>query len=120
MPTLGDLVGKQSYRGILTGLTDAFLISEEKRNQLIAEDSKAEYVIRPFLQGRNLRAFAKAQTENYVLFLPKGFTKGGMGWEQDAEGKPEEQEAWTWFSTLVKNSFEQSGIKEAFAKFDLV
>jgi len=98
LPTLGDLVDKDIYYGIKTGLTHAFLITEEIRNKLIKEDGHATDIIRPFLQGRNLRPFCEAKAENYVLFLPKGFTKKGMGWAQEREGKPDEQSAWEWFS----------------------
>ena len=96
MPSLGDLVGNQVYYGIKTALTDAFLINEETRSQLIAEDKHAESVIRPFLQGRNLRSFSEVKAENYLLFLPKGFTKHGLG---ETWGGAGEQEAWAWFST---------------------
>jgi len=98
MPTLGDFIGvDNAYYGIKTGLTAAFLITPQKCEQLIRDDASAAQIIRPFLQGRNLRPFANAETENYLLFLPKGFTKKGMGWDEETEGKPGEQEAWDWF-----------------------
>ncbi|MBQ9361968.1 MAG: Eco57I restriction-modification methylase domain-containing protein [Bacteroidaceae bacterium] len=100
LPTLGELIGvDNAYYGIKTGLTAAFLITPQRCEQLVQNDASAAQIIRPFLQGRNLRPFANAETENYLLFLPKGFTKQGMGWSAETEGKPEEKEAWNWFST---------------------
>lgn len=36
------------YRGVLTGCNEAFIISGEKRKELIAEDPKSDEIIRPF------------------------------------------------------------------------
>lgn len=96
-PSLGFVVGLNNYRGILTGLTDAFLITPEKRKELIVLDACSSLVIRPFLQGRNLRAFKNPEAENYVIFMPKGFTKKGMDISDD-DAKPSEKDAWNWLS----------------------
>lgn len=95
--TLGDLIGDNIHYGIKTGLTEAFLLSPEKKVELIDSDFSSSIVIRPFLQGRNLRAFKNPEAENYVVFMPKGFTKKGMGISDD-EAKPNEKEAWNWLS----------------------
>ena len=39
------------YRGVITGLTEAFVISCEQRSALIAEDARSEEVIRPICAG---------------------------------------------------------------------
>ena len=36
------------YRGILTGCNEAFIINEEKKNELIAKDPNSAQIIRPF------------------------------------------------------------------------
>lgn len=45
------------YRGILTGYNDAFIISGEKKNELIAADPKSAEIIRPILRGRDIKRY---------------------------------------------------------------
>lgn len=85
-----------SYRGILTGLSKAFLISNEVRNNLIEEDASSSEVIRPFLIGSGLLAYKEPEISKYLIFTPKGFTRMNMG-INDNFPLPEENEAWNWF-----------------------
>ena len=41
-------------RGILTGLNDAFIITDEVRKKLIEDDPKSAEIIRPILRGRDI------------------------------------------------------------------
>ena len=101
MGTLEDLVGKESYRGLLTGLSKAFNISQEIAQKLIAEDASASEILRPFMQGRGMVPFGKPDTASYLLFIPKGFTMRAFGLnpeeKEDRKKMPNEQEAWEWF-----------------------
>ena len=51
------------YRGILTGYNDAFIISTEKRNEILAncltedERQRTEELIRPILRGRDIKRY---------------------------------------------------------------
>ncbi len=45
------------YRGILTGFNEAFIISSEKKNELIAADPKSAEIIRPILRGRDIKRY---------------------------------------------------------------
>ena len=101
MGTLEDTVGKESYRGLLTGLSKAFNVSIDTANRLIAENASASEILRPFMQGRGLIPFGKPETASYLLFIPKGFTAKAFGLnpedKEDREKMPDEQEAWSWF-----------------------
>ena len=52
------------YRGILTGCNEAFIISTEKRNEILAncrdeeERKRTEELIRPILRGRDIRRYS--------------------------------------------------------------
>ena len=46
------------YRGVLTGLNDAFIIDTNKKNQLIDEDARSAEIIRPILRGRDIGRYA--------------------------------------------------------------
>ena len=54
-----------AYRGVLSGLSEAFLISEEVYQRIISADTKAVQVIKPFLQGRDISAYTNAQAKSY-------------------------------------------------------
>ncbi|MDR1022811.1 MAG: class I SAM-dependent DNA methyltransferase, partial [Prevotellaceae bacterium] len=41
--------------GIKTGFNEAFIISGEKRKELIEQDPKSEEIIRPLLRGRDIK-----------------------------------------------------------------
>ena len=43
--------------GIKTGFNDAFVISTEKKNELIAADPKSAEIIRPILRGRDIKRY---------------------------------------------------------------
>ena len=103
MGTLEDLVGKESYRGLLTGLSKAFNVSIDTANRLISEDKSALEILRPFMQGRGMVPFGKPDTASYLLFIPKGFTMKAFGLnpedKEDRKKMPKEQEAWLWFES---------------------
>ena len=50
LATLGNI-----YRGVTTGYNPAFIISPEQREDIINNDSKSKEIIKPLLQGRNIR-----------------------------------------------------------------
>lgn len=55
------------YRGILTGLNEAFIIDETTKNELIRKDSKSAEIIKPLLRGRNLDRYLCNTTNEYIL-----------------------------------------------------
>ena len=108
--SLGTFINEKSFRGILTGLTEAYIVSEEKYNELIRQTNSSYDILRPFLQGRGLVAYDNAKANSYLLYIPKGFTLKGMGIEINEEELkrqkkkksdviPSEEEAWLWFSS---------------------
>jgi hypothetical protein len=75
---------------VLTGLTEAFLIDEGTRQKIITDDRKADELIKPFLQGRDVKSYALAKTKSYLILLEKGSTKRRIGYAT------EEESAWIW------------------------
>jgi hypothetical protein len=59
--------------GIKTGCNDAFIISGEKRNELIEQDQKNEEIIRPLLRGRDIKRYGYEFADLYLLFIPWHF-----------------------------------------------
>ena len=43
--------------GVKSGLTEAFVIDAEKRLEILSENPKANEIIKPFLNGRDVRRY---------------------------------------------------------------
>lgn len=55
------------YRGILTGYNEAFIIDQEKRDELVKEDPKSAEIIRPILKGREIQRYYAEWTNDFVV-----------------------------------------------------
>lgn len=71
---LSEYVNGQIYRGLLTGLNEAFVIDQATRDRLIAEDPNSAHVIKPFLAGRDIKRYQTPRADKYLILFPKGFT----------------------------------------------
>ena len=70
--SLGEYVDGKFYYGIKTGLNEAFVIDEETRARLIAEDPRSTEIIKPWLRGRDIKKWQAEWARLYVLFTRKG------------------------------------------------
>ena len=63
----------QIYRGILTGYNDAFIISSEKRDEILAncadedERERTAELIRPILRGRDIKRYDYEFADQYII-----------------------------------------------------
>ena len=61
------------YRGVLTGYNDAFIISTEKRDEILAncqtenERLRTAELIRPILRGRDIKRYGYEWAEKYLI-----------------------------------------------------
>ena len=61
------------YRGVLTGCNEAFIISTEKRNEILAncktedERKRTEELIRPILRGRDIKRYGYEWADLYLI-----------------------------------------------------
>lgn len=62
--------------GIKSGLTEAFVINTETRAKIIKENPKAAEVIKPFLNGRDIRRYALEPKDIYLLYTYRGVNIG--------------------------------------------
>ncbi len=69
---LGEYVEGRFYRGVLTGLNEAFVINEATRKRLIAEDPRSAELIQPWLRGRDIRKWKTEWAGLYVIFTRRG------------------------------------------------
>ena len=59
--------------GIKTGLNEAFIISKEKRDELIAQDPKSAEIIRPILRGRDIEKNSIHFQDTFLINTHNGY-----------------------------------------------
>lgn len=76
---LKEWQGLNIYRGILTGYNEAFIISTEKRNEILenckdeAEKERTAKLIRKMLRGRDIKRYSYEWAELWIIFIPWHF-----------------------------------------------
>ena len=67
------------YRGVLTGCNEAFIISTEKRNEILnncateEERRRTEELIRPILRGRDIKRYGYNWANLWLIYIPWHF-----------------------------------------------
>ncbi len=69
---LKDFIGSRAYRGITTGLNEAFEINGTEHAQLISEDPKSAEIIKPFLRGRDVKRWCHEHQNSWLIFTRRG------------------------------------------------
>jgi len=86
---LGEYVKGKIYRGVLTGLDEAFVIDKETRKRLIKEDGKSKELIRPYLRGKDVRRYSISDDERFLILIQRGWTN---------KKAPKGENKWEWLS----------------------
>ncbi|MBU1181099.1 MAG: Eco57I restriction-modification methylase domain-containing protein [Proteobacteria bacterium] len=61
------------YRGILTGLNEAFIINGKKKDELIAQDPKSAEIIKPVLRGRDVQHYKVEFADLWLINTHNGY-----------------------------------------------
>jgi adenine-specific DNA-methyltransferase len=69
---LGDYVGGRFYRGILTGLNEAFVVDRVTRDRLIAEHPSSAELLKPYLRGRDVKRWRVENPDLWLIFTRRG------------------------------------------------
>jgi hypothetical protein len=64
--------------GIKTGFNEAFIISGEKRKELIEQDPKSEEIIRPILRGRDIKRYGYDFADLWLINTHNGIKEKGI------------------------------------------
>ena len=68
--TLKEVYGSPLY-GIKTGLNEAFVIGTPTRDRLCAEDPRSAELLRPFLEGKDLKRWRAEPRGLWLIYIPK-------------------------------------------------
>jgi len=72
---LGEVVGGQMYRGVLTGLNEAFIVDTPTRNRLVAADPACTAILKPLFRGEDLRPWYQEDEGRWMIVIPSGWTR---------------------------------------------
>ena len=92
---LGEFVRRRIYYGVKTGLNEAFVIDQDKRDELIGEDPRSAELIKPWLRGQDIKRWRSDRSGLYVIFTRRGVDidqypaiRDHLGWfTSDLEGR---------------------------------
>jgi hypothetical protein len=69
---LTEFSGVKPYRGVLTGLNEAFLIDTTTKNRLVREDPRCAEVIKPYLRGQDIKRWSPEWAGLWMIFARRG------------------------------------------------
>jgi len=69
---LGEYVNGRFYRGIVTGLNEAFVVDRPTRDRLIVEHKSSAEVLKPLLRGRDIKRWYTEYQDLWLIFTRRG------------------------------------------------
>src|SRR5208282_3896471 len=69
---LGDYVQRKFFRGVTTGLNEAFMIDNKTRKVLIAKDKRSAELIKPLVEGEDIRRWVFHNKDLSLIFTRRG------------------------------------------------
>jgi adenine-specific DNA-methyltransferase len=72
---LGECVNGRFYRGVVTGLNEAFVVDRATRDRLIAEHKSSAEVLKPFLRGRDVKRWRVEFAGQYLIRIESSENK---------------------------------------------
>jgi len=75
---LGKFVNDYFFRGVTSGLNEAFIINGDDKQRLIREDQKSAEMIKPFIRGKNVKRWSVDHSDAWLLFIPWHFPLHGQ------------------------------------------
>jgi hypothetical protein len=88
---LGEYVGGSILRGIITGLTDAFIIDRETKDKIERDNPASRALLKPYQGGEHLRRWYQEDSGKWLIFLANG--RSAAGCQSDVEAV-----AWSWLN----------------------
>jgi len=69
---LKEFAGVKPFYGVKTGCNDAFLIDQETRRGLVADDPRSDEVLKPYLRGQDVQRWRALPSSLWMIFARRG------------------------------------------------
>lgn len=73
MTSLSNEVGRELFIGVQSGATDAFVLNNDQRNDILAREPSATVLIRSLLGAANIRPWQVKPSSKWLLYIPWHF-----------------------------------------------
>lgn len=70
---LKSYVNKKLYRGLITGLNEAFVIDDSTRRFLINQNPNSSELIHPWIRGKDIKRWHYQESQLFSIVIPFGF-----------------------------------------------
>ena len=110
---LAEYVNGRFYRGILTGLNEAFVVDGATRDRLIAEHPSSAEILKPFLRGRDVKRWRINFDDQYLIKIESSENK-----QHPWSGKPEKEAESIFARTYPAIHARLEGFREQLLKRD--
>lgn len=84
---LAEFAGVKPYRGVLTGLNEAFLIDTLTKERLVREDPRSAEIIKPYLRGQDIKRWSPEWDGLWIIVLK---SSGDFAWPWASAGEQAE------------------------------
>jgi hypothetical protein len=95
---LGEFVERKFFRGILTGLNEAFEVTTSQGTALAQSSSACGALIKSFLGGQDVRRYRVEDAGRHLIVIPAGWTRQQIVKASNDPADFSERGAWNWFS----------------------
>jgi len=85
---LATVLAEPIYRGITTGLNEAFVVGQKDHDDLVASSSATKALLNHYVRGEDLHTWYQVHTGLWIIALPSGWTENQFGKSVD------ETDAW--------------------------
>ena len=87
---------RKFFRGLLTGLNEAFEITATQATALTTRSPASKALIKPFLGGQDIRRYFINDQGRNLIVIPCGWTREQMAKAETGLSDFSEREAWNW------------------------
>lgn len=82
--TLGEVTENGLFRGVITGLTDAFVVSDATKERLIDGHPDAANLLQPYLRGQDIKPWSVDWNQLWMITIPSS-TDRDWPWSEQGE-----------------------------------
>jgi len=69
---LAEYAGVKTFRGVVTGFNEAFLVDTATRDRLVSEDPRSTEILKPYLRGQDVRRWRAEWSGEWMIFTRRG------------------------------------------------
>ena len=88
------------FRGLITGLNEAFIIDDATRREILSQDRSCAKYIRPFAVGKDIRRWTLASSQRWIIYvtpsnskkIPDTLLRHLLGFKKQLESRANAQE----------------------------